>query len=70
MDRRDRYTGSDLIIYGLAAPPFGPGFPPALLAEADLLECWVSDASESEDWTEWRLWQANAVIAQQVVPGY
>jgi hypothetical protein len=33
MHRRHRYTGSDLIIHGLAAPPFGPGFPPALLAK-------------------------------------
>jgi len=39
MDRRDGYTGSDPIIYGLAAPPFGPGFPPALLADAGALEC-------------------------------
>jgi hypothetical protein len=70
MHRQHRYTGSDLIIRGPAAPPFGPGFPASLLANADVLECWVSDVSESEDWTEWRLWQANAVIAQQVVPGY
>jgi len=70
MDRRDRYTGSDVLIHGLAVPLFGSGFPPALLAEADVLECWVSDASDPEDRTEWRLWRGSAIIGQTVVPGY
>jgi hypothetical protein len=55
MHRRHRYTGSDVVIHGLVAPPFDPGFPPALLADADVLECWVSDAGDPEDRTEWRL---------------
>lgn len=68
MHRRDRYTPSDLI--GLAAPPFGPGFPPDLLAEADALECWISDTADAEDRTEWWLWRGPAMIAQGAVPGY
>jgi len=70
MHRQHRYIRSDLIIHGLAAPPFGPGFPPGLLAEADALECWVSDASDSEDRTEWRLWRDHAIIRRKAVPGY
>jgi hypothetical protein len=70
MYRRNRYSGSDLIIHGLAAPPFGPGFPPALLADADVLECWVSDLGDPADQTEWRLWRNSRLIGRKVMLGY
>jgi hypothetical protein len=70
MHLRNRNTGAELMTHGLATPPFGPGFPPPLLADADGVECWVSDVNDPENTTEWRPWRDHAIIAQKAVSGY
>lgn len=52
-----RYTGAELLIEGVAAPPFGPGFTALQVADADTLE------------VVWRLLKAGKPIAMAQVGG-
>ncbi len=54
-----RWTGADVVIYGMVEPPFGPGFAPAELAAADTVEQWFLTAPEdAEDAVVWRALKA------------
>jgi hypothetical protein len=65
-----RYTGADVIVQGLATPPFGPGFAPALLRDADALEVWVTTFRDPADTTVWRLMRAGRAVAVMQVGGF
>jgi hypothetical protein len=58
-----RYVGADLIIQGLATPPFGPGFAPAVLVDADAREVRGSTWANRANMVEWRVLRAGMPVA-------
>jgi hypothetical protein len=70
MRLRVRYTGADVIIQGLVTPPFGPGFAPAVLADADALEVWTSTWADAADAVVWRLSRHGTVLAATLIDGW
>ena len=52
-------------------PPFGPGFTAEEIAEADHMEVWGSTFSdETEDYTVFKLFVGDMVIAERRVEGF
>lgn len=58
-----RYTGVDLTIRALEAPPFGPGFDPAVIGLADTLEVWTMSFGDMADVTVWKLLRDGQPVA-------
>ncbi len=65
-----RYTGPDVLIHAIPAPPFGPGFTADQVADADTLEIWVTSLADPEDTTVWRLMRARRAIAAAQIGGF
>lgn len=65
-----RYTGAELLVQAVAAPPFGPGFTATEVADADALEVWVTSFQDVADTTVWRLVRQGHPVAVAQVGGY
>ncbi len=51
-------------------PPFGPGFDPTVVAQADRMDVWGTTEAAPEDYTEFRLLKDGHIIAVARIPGY
>ncbi len=65
-----RHTGSELLVQGASAPPFGPGFTVTQLANVDALEVWVTSLTDVADTTVWRFMRDSTVAALSEVGGF
>ncbi len=61
---------ADILAAGAAPPPFGPSFPPDVLRQADALEVWGTTFRDAEDYTEFRLFQEESLLATYCISGY
>lgn len=61
----------DIETVACAEPPEGPGFDAETVKKADRMEVWATTATDTgEDWTEFRLFSGEQLIAKQRIAGY
>lgn len=65
-----RYHGLAVCARGPEAPPFGPGFEDAQIADANTLEVWVTRLEDVADTTVWRLLKSGSIVAIAQVGGF
>ena len=64
-------TETDVVAEAIRRPPFGPEFTPKQAGAADKMEVWGSSFDDpGPDFCEFRLLQANQIVATKRVAGY
>ncbi|SMC02061.1 hypothetical protein SAMN00768000_0272 [Sulfobacillus thermosulfidooxidans DSM 9293] len=52
------------------APPFGPGWDPAVMTGADALEIWATTITDPTDYVAFRLMHGSQILRELQIPGY